>query len=296
MLLEPCATPVVEINEPLLEQAGVRLLVKRVDLVHPVISGNKWYKLKYNLIAAREQGHETLLSFGGAYSNHIHALAGAGKAYGFKTIGVIRGEPHSELNSTLCFATEHGMQLFYVNRADYRQKNSPEFIAQLHQRFGDFYLVPEGGTNTLAVKGACEIVDDIPGDVDVVACACGTGGTLAGVITGLQGRCRALGIAVLKGAGFLYDDVQQLLDGVDAGEWTIDLDYHLGGYAKSKPELMTFLTRFEHMHGIQLDPVYTAKLMYALYTKIEKREFKPGATILALHTGGLQGRMGFGLD
>ncbi|MFC1749871.1 1-aminocyclopropane-1-carboxylate deaminase/D-cysteine desulfhydrase [Pseudomonadota bacterium] len=309
MLLEPHTTPIiempvveiptVEIKESLFEQAGVRLLVKRLDLVHPIISGNKWYKLKYNLLAAHEQGCKTLLSFGGAYSNHIHALAGAGSSYGFKTIGVIRGEAHTPLNDTLQFAVDQGMHLHYMSRADYRLKQTPALIAQLRERYGDFYLVPEGGTNTLAVKGAKEIVDDLDDDVDLVACACGTGGTLAGVVAGLNGQCQALGVAVLKGASFLKDDVRRLLDETGHGgstNWSINLNYHFGGYAKTKPELLLFLKHFEQQHAIPLDPVYTVKLTYALYAMIEAGEIARGTTVLALHTGGLQGRMGFDLN
>ena len=295
----PPPTPVEEIIDPLLALHGVRLLIKRLDRVHAVISGNKWYKLKYNLLAAREQGHDTLLSFGGAYSNHIHALAGAGKEYGFNTIGVIRGEAHEPLNATLQFAHHQGMRLHYFKRADYRLKNTSPVIDRLHDIFGDFYLLPEGGTNALAVKGASEIVADIDADVDVVACACGTGGTLAGIVAGLiDGTC-ALGVAVLKGAAFLRDDVRRLLAESGCDErynWSINLDYHFGGYAKTRPELLAFLHRFERQHGVLLDPVYTAKLMYALYAMIEKGCFARGTTVLALHTGGLQGRAGFGFE
>ncbi len=295
----PQPTPIEEIHDPLLDQRGLRLLIKRLDQVHPVISGNKWYKLKYNLLAAREQGYDTLLSFGGAYSNHIHALAGAGREYGFKTIGVIRGEPHEPLNATLQFAREQGMQLHYLSRADYRQKNTPWMIERLHDFFGDFYLLPEGGSNALAVKGAREMVENIEADVDVVACACGTGGTLAGVIAGLNSGKRALGVAVLKGAAFLRDDVQRLLTEAGGDErcnWSINLDYHFSGYAKTTPQLFAFMQAFERQHDVPLDPVYTAKLMFALYALIEDGSFERGTTLLALHTGGLQGRAGFGIE
>ncbi len=298
MLVEPCDTPTVEICEPLFDAAGIRVMMKRLDLVHPLISGNKWYKLKYNLLAARKQGHGTLLSFGGAYSNHIHALAAAGKLYEFNTIGVIRGEPHESLNSTLQFAVQQGMQLHYVSRQAYRQKQSDEFIAQLHDQFGEFYCVPEGGSNQLAVQGAAEIVHGIGDDVDYVACACGTGGTLAGIVMGLMGQGKALGIAVLKGGDFLNTDVQQFLSLAGKGmltNWSINLDFHLGGYAKVGPELLGFMHRFEMQHQILLDPVYTAKLMYAIYALAERGYFLRGTTLLVIHSGGLQGRAGFDL-
>ncbi len=293
MLLSPLATPIEEIHDRLLEQAGVRLLVKRLDLVHPVISGNKWYELRYNLLTAREQGFKTLLSFGGAYSNHIHALAGAGHCYGFKTIGVIRGEEHLPLNPTLQFAVDHGMQLEYLNRVDYRLKNSSEITEKLKRKFGEYYLIPEGGGNALAAKGCAEIIDDIDQPFDVIACACGTGGTLAGLIAGLQGKRKALGVAVLKGAGFLRADVANLLqNSIDQqyNNWQINLDYHFGGYAKTTEPLINFIHEFETKHGIPLEQVYTGKLMFALFDLIGKGEFEHGTTLLALHSGGLQGR------
>ena len=353
MLLTPQSTPMQEIHDPLLDHHGVRLLIKRTDLVHPIISGNKWYKLKYNLLAARQQGFSTLLSFGGAYSNHIHALAGAGREYGFRTIGVIRGEPYEPLNPTLRFAVDHGMELHYLNRADYRLKLSPQIIEQLYQQFGEFYLVPEGGTNALAVQGCSEILADVADDFDVVACACGTGGTLAGVIAGLGGKRSALGVAVLKGAEFLNDEVRRLLQlsnsdhkvippparstqrtgikGLGGGDqsvalntthlgqyvfrspppnpllggggikksqfdhWKIEYGYHHGGYAKTTPALLNFMKCFEDEFGIPLDPVYTGKLLFALYEMVKQQHFARGTTLLAIHTGGLQGRAGFAL-
>ena len=299
MLSPPQATPIQEITDPLLDQCGVRLLVKRCDLVHATISGNKWYKLKYNLLAARQQGQDTLLSFGGAYSNHIYALAAAGDEYDFKTIGVIRGEARQPLNATLQFAVAHGMSLYYLNRVDYREKESPVFLQQLQQQLGQFYLLPEGGTNRLAVEGCREILEDVTEPFDIVACACGTGGSFAGVVAALHGQQRALGVAVLKGAGFLGDvvkewvwkSVSQRFD-----NWQIEYDCHHGGYAKVTPELLVFMQRFERMHGIFLDPVYTGKLFFALYGLAAKGRFERGTTLLAIHSGGLQGRAGFGLS
>lgn len=299
MLLTPQATPIQALHDSLFDRHGVRLLIKRVDFVHAVISGNKWYKLKYNLLAAQQQGFDTLLSFGGAYSNHIHALAGAGHVYGFRTIGLIRGEPYQPLNPTLQFAVDHGMALHYLSRAEYRMKDSPAMIERLRQQFGDFYLLPEGGTNVLAVQGCSEMLADVDAEFDVVACACGTGGTLAGVVAGLKGTRRALGVAVLKGGEFLRDEVRRLLQ--ESGEpqfdnWQVECGYHHGGYAKTTPELMAFMQRFEQQHGILLDPVYTAKLFLALYTMVEQQRFARGTTLLAIHSGGLQGRAGFGLN
>ncbi len=286
-------TPLVELQDARLESFGVRLFVKRLDLVHPVVSGNKWYKLKYNLKQAHQQGFDTLLSFGGAYSNHIHALAGAGQAEGFNTIGIIRGEAHHPLNSTLQYATDQGMSLDYISRADYRLKNTPEFLDGLAERYGSFFLIPEGGSNAFALTGVQEIIASIDEPYDVVATACGTGGTLAGLIAGLAGAKQALGIAALKGAGFLASDVAALLAqaGLPAfGNWRIDTNYHFGGYAKTKPELLAFMADFEQRHHIPLEPVYTGKMFYALFDKIKRAEFARGTTLVALHTGGLQGR------
>jgi len=298
MLLTPQPTPIQEIHDAAFDRAGVRLLIKRLDLVHPVISGNKWYKLKYNLITAREHGIDTLLSFGGAYSNHIHALAGVGAEYGFNTIGVIRGEQHNPLNPTLQFAADRGMRLSYLNRADYRRKGSAAMIERLKAEFGDFYLIPEGGTNALAVKGCAEIIADIDQPFDVIACACGTAGTLSGLIVGLQGDRHALGLAVLKGAGFLRDEVKDLLAASGSPQpdnWRIELDYHFGGYAKTRPELLDFIRRFEAAHAIPLEPVYTGKLMFGLYNLLAAGRFQSGQTVLALHSGGLQARVGCGV-
>ncbi len=288
------ATPPLQpLTDPVLEARGVSLAVLRTDLIHPVISGNKWYKLKYNLAEARRRGHDTLLSFGGAYSNHLHALAGAGAEYGFKTIGVIRGEERLPLNPTLRFARDQGMRLAYLDRASYRRKHTPEILAQLREEFGDCYLVPEGGSNALAVRGCREMVAAIDRPFDVIACACGTGATLAGLITGLDGGQQALGFAVLKGAAFLQREVRGFLESAGHGglaHWSINLDYHCGGYAKTTPALIEFITRFETKHRIPLEQVYTGKLLFGLYDLIAQGHFAPGTRLVAVHSGGLQGR------
>ncbi len=297
-MIKPALRPLQELEDERLSRAEIRLLIKREDQTHPIISGNKWHKLKYNLKAARAQGYNRLLSFGGAYSNHIHALAGAGKIYGLDTIGIIRGEACNPLNPTLQFAVDHGMQLHYLNRSDYRRKHEPEIIDALKERFGKFYLIPEGGSNSLAVKGCKEIVADIEKPFDIITSPCGTGGTLAGLIAGLKGRKKAFGFAVLKGADFLQNDVTRLLH--DANEpgfenWEINLDYHFGGYAKTEPGLIDFIEEFEAKHAIPLDPVYTGKMMYGLFDLIRQGEFPRGTTIVAIHTGGLQGKRSYHL-
>ncbi len=203
--------PLQKIEDPLIQKSGINLFVLRTDLNHPTISGNKWYKLKYSLIEIKAEAIDTLLTFGGAYSNHIYAVASAGKLLNLKTIGVIRGEEYNSLNPTLAFAKENGMLLHYVNRKTYRERKNLEFIQLLREKFGEFYLLPEGGTNLLALNGCSEIINSININYDLICCACGTGGTLAGIIAGLNGSKKALGFSVLKGADFLTADVEKLL-------------------------------------------------------------------------------------
>jgi len=259
------------------------------------MSGNKWHKLKYNIQEARKQGKDTLLTFGGAYSNHIYAVASAGKIFNFKTIGIIRGEEHTPLNPTLSFAKENGMKIYYRDRTSYRKKNTLEVINQLQEKFGDFYLLPEGGTNDFAVKGCSEIISKINIDFDYVCCPCGTGGTLAGLISGLSGNRFALGFAVLKGASFLKEDVQSLLQnsiGNSLQNWDINLDYHFGGYAKMDPVLLEFVNRFTSLTKIPLEPIYNGKMLFGIYDLAAKGFFKEESQIIAVHTGGLQGLKG----
>lgn len=288
-------TPIQNINDPIIKASAVKLFIKREDLNHSQLSGNKWHKLKYNLIAASDKGYNTLLSFGGSYSNHIYAVAAAGKLFGYKTIGIIRGEEHKPLNPVLSFASASGMQLHYMDRKTYRNKSNPDIINSLQKRFGDFYLIPEGGTNDLAVKGISEIILNLKEKYDYICCACGTGGTLAGLIAGLDGKNNALGFSVLKNGNFLINDVADFvysMNGTRYNNWDINFDYHFGGYAKTKSELLEFIERFRNVNNIPIEPVYTGKLFYGLYDLIITGYFKSGDTILAIHTGGLQGLNG----
>ncbi len=272
------------------------MYVKREDLADPFVGGNKWRKLKYNLLQAEKQNRHTLLTFGGAWSNHIYAVAAAGKRFGFSTIGIIRGEARDPLNPTLQFAQNCGMQLVYVDRKTYRNKTSSHLIGQLHERFGDFYLLPEGGSNQLALQGCAEIITDINMESDVISVACGTGATLAGLITALEPDQHAIGFAVLSGADFLNDEVGNMLSeygGHDYGNWHIETRYHFGGYAKTSPELFTFIRRFSCDFGIELDAVYTGKMLYGLFDLITRGVFDRGTCVVAVHTGGLQGNAGF---
>ena len=281
----------------LLSANGIDLWIKRDDLLHPDVSGNKWRKLKYNLIEAENLEHDTLLTFGGAFSNHIAAVAAAGSLFNFKTIGLIRGEKQKELNPTLQFATEKGMQLYYINRNDYRKKNDPDFIKSFEKDFGRFYYLPEGGTNQLAVKGCSEIISEINQQLkqspDYICAPCGTGGTLAGLISKANPKSKVIGFSTLKG-DFLEKEINDLLNRFTPNyskNWTLNTDYHFGGYAKWTEELISFINQ---MHPtIILDPVYTGKMFFGIFDLIEKGFFEKGCTIVAIHTGGLQGIEGF---
>lgn len=266
-------------------------------MLHPVISGNKWRKLKYNLMAAKEAKETILLTFGGAYSNHIHAVAGAAKEYGFKSIGIIRGEEHLPLNHTLHDAKEMGMQFHYLDRTTYRQKHTPEVIKSLADKFGRFYLIPEGGTNELALKGAAEIVKGIEKDYDYFCLACGTAGTATGIISGLAGEAQVMGFSVLKG-DFHSHEVKNWLSKTGnggLGNWQINTDYHFGGYAKYDLRLIKFINDFKNEFDIQLDPIYTGKILYGVIDLIARGQFPMNSRVLAIHTGGLQGINGFNL-
>jgi 1-aminocyclopropane-1-carboxylate deaminase/D-cysteine desulfhydrase-like pyridoxal-dependent ACC family enzyme len=289
----PLTTSVI--RHPQLEAAKVSLHLLRLDEVHPLISGNKWFKLKYNLLKARQEGHDTLLTFGGAYSNHIFATAAAGKEYGFKTIGIIRGEKTEPLNPTLKFASEQGMQLVYVSREDYRNKDSPRFHDWLVSQFGRCFIIPEGGSNTLAVRGCAEILH-LPHAYHYIACCVGTGGTLAGILESNQEQAKVLGFSALKGGNFLYEEVNRLTKAYSGNmyeNYRIVEDYHFGGYAKADTELVDFINRFRQEQQVQLDPIYTGKMMYGLFDMAAAGYFPQGSRILAVHSGGLQGIQGF---
>ncbi len=272
----------------LLFKNDIVLYLKREDLLHPEISGNKFRKLKYNFLKAKELGVKTMLTFGGAFSNHIAATAAAGKEFGFQTIGVIRGDElkYKYLdNPTLKKAQENGMLLKFITREAYREKTEPYFIADLKKEFAEFYLIPEGGTNALAVKGCEEILKEQDLEFDYICSAVGTGGTIAGLINSVQSSQSVLGFPALKGS-FLTAEIDNL---VVRRNWKLIHDYHFGGYAKTTSELMHFLNYFRQKTGILLDPVYTGKMMFGIIDLIEKDYFPQGTKILAIHTGGLQG-------
>ena len=281
-----------KIIDPFLEKHQVELWIKRDDLLHPVISGNKWRKLKYNLDHALSLSADTIISMGGAYSNHLHALAYIGKTLNLKTIGIIRGERPAPLTPTLLDMEGWGMELRFVSRTDYRHYRNYKHWHDLPNIKPNEYWLPEGGASTLALKGVAELVDEIDIDYDTLCVACGTGATMAGLISAVPGETNVLGFAVLKNAAFLRLDVQSLLS-TNCNNWEIYLDYHFGGFAKLKPELALFMRDFEQKTAIPLEPVYTGKMLYGIYNLIAKGNFKPGQRIIALHTGGLQGNRGY---
>ena len=289
-------TRIEEIYDPLFGRKKIRLFMKRDDLIHPEIPGNKFRKLKYNLEMAAGGGYDTLLTFGGAYSNHIHAVAIAGARQGFNTIGIIRGEEYTPLNPTLADASENGMKLHYVARKQYRNKDQASFLRHLETKYGRFYLIPEGGSNAEAVRGCAELVDEIDLDVDVIAVSCGTGGTMAGILAGLERKKHVIGFPVLKNVESLQEKIMQLAasyDDKEYGNWHLETGYHFGGYARFDMNLVDFINGFKRRTGIPLDPVYTGKMMFGIYNMISKNKFPNGARILAIHTGGLQGIRGF---
>lgn len=274
-----------------IKNTTVTLFIKREDLLHPYISGNKYRKLKYNLDQARKEQKTTLLTFGGAYSNHILAVAAAGKEYGFTTMGVIRGEELRDKiseNPTLQKAQEFGMVFDFISREQYRDKHNPAYIKKLQEKFGDCYVIPEGGTNDLAIRGCAEILTEEDADFDYVCCAVGTGGTIAGIINCSKPGQQVLGFPVLKG-DFLNEDICRFAVNEN---WKLIADYHFGGYGKVTDELVQFINGFYQAYKIPLDPVYTGKMVFGVLDLIAKKWFPDNAKILMIHTGGLQGVAG----
>ncbi|HLT53723.1 MAG TPA: pyridoxal-phosphate dependent enzyme [Flavobacteriaceae bacterium] len=268
-----------------------QVFLKPEYLLHQHISGNKYRKLKYNIQEAKTLQKDTLLTFGGAFSNHIAAVASAGKEFGFKTIGVIRGEElidKIDLNPTLAFAKSCGMEFCFVTREQYQNKASEVFINDLKTQYGDFYLLPEGGTNELAVKGCEEILTEYDTEFTHICCPVGTGGTISGLINRALPHQKVLGFPALKGS-FLTAEICKF---AQRDNWGLITDYHFGGYAKINPELVTFINRFKTQCGIPLDPIYTGKMLYGVFDLLKQNYFKPTDKILVIHTGGLQGIAG----
>lgn len=270
---------------------SISVTIKREDLLHPFVSGNKFRKLKYNIGQAIAENQDTILTFGGAFSNHIAAVAYAGKINNLKTIGIIRGEELSDKiveNPTLQFAKECGMHFEFISRAQYRDKDTPAFLASLQEQFGTFYLLPEGGTNALAIKGCEEILTTTDHEFDFVCCAVGTAGTISGLINSAQPHQKVLGFPALKG-DFLNNEIRNF---VHQDNWELITDYHFGGYGKINEELVTFINGFNDQFNIPLDPVYTSKTVFGVMNLISKGYFPDNSNVLIIHTGGLQGIAG----
>jgi 1-aminocyclopropane-1-carboxylate deaminase len=265
--------------------------MKREDLLHPIISGNKFRKLKYNIEEAKKQNKKVLLTFGGAFSNHIVAVAGAGEAFSFETIGIIRGEELQDKiseNPSLLQAQNLGMKFVFISREQYRLKETPDFIEQLRKDFGEFYLLPEGGTNELAIKGCEEILTETDSQFTHICTSIGTGGTITGIINSSANNQNIIGFSSLKG-DFLQNDITKF---ANKQNWTINCDYHFGGYGKVTDELIDFINNFYLEHQIPLEPIYTGKMMFGIMNLIKNNYFPANSKVLAIHTGGLQGIAG----
>jgi 1-aminocyclopropane-1-carboxylate deaminase/D-cysteine desulfhydrase-like pyridoxal-dependent ACC family enzyme len=287
-------SPLEKLNDPLFNKSGIQVFAKRDDLIDAEISGNKWRKLKYNIEAAKGL---PILTFGGAFSNHIAATAAACNRLGIKSIGIIRGERTAILNNTLQQAEDYGMHLYFVSRSEYRLKNSPEFRAALVNKFGPFYLIPEGGANLLGVKGAGEIITETEQPFDYLVSVMGTGTTLAGMQIASKKHQQQIGIPVLKNGGFLKEETDTLINeycsyfdqSIPDYDFKMFTDYAHGGYARISDELIEFMRYFYQQHQIKTDPVYSGKSAFALYDLAKKGYFKKGTTVIWLHCGGLQG-------
>ncbi len=288
-------SPIQEIHDPLFERKGLQVFVKREDLIHPVIMGNKWRKLKYNLEKARHQGCSGIVTMGGAFSNHILATAAAASENNLSSTGIIRGEElNPDSNPTLKNAAAFGMQFDFISRERYKCiREHPEQVKEMHP---EAYFLPEGGTNDLAIRGCSELIEEIDMDFDFICTPVGTGGTFAGIVKALDPQRHAIGVSALKG-GFIHENIRELFSEQQVSkENYILLDqYHFGGYAKSTDELIDFILDFKGKYGVLLDPVYTGKLFYGVIDLIRKDFFKFNHRIILIHTGGIQGIEGYNL-
>ena len=276
------------------DNASVKVFIRREDLIHPFVSGNKFRKLKYNLLQAKKENQHRLLTFGGAYSNHIAATAFAGKENGFQTVGVIRGEELEakiDENPTLKFAQDCGMKFEFVSREQYRMKESSDFISKLNEKYGSYYLVPEGGTNSYAILGCEEILTNEDFIFDYICCSVGTGGTIAGISNSITGKQKVLGFPSLKG-DFLQKDICNF---AKHDNFSLISDYHFGGYGKVNEELILFINTFYKEYKIPLDPIYTGKMVFGVIDLIKKNYFPENSKILLIHTGVIQGVEGMNI-
>lgn len=294
-MLQPLPVSIQPLFNSEVAKKGVEVAVMRLDQIHHLVSGNKFFKLKYNLEEAKKLGKKVLLTFGGAFSNHIYATAFAANLAEFQSIGIIRGEEASRANPTLAHAERIGMQLHFVDRESYRRKNSSEFMGNLRARFGDFYLIPEGGTNALAILGSKEILTESIDAFTHICVSIGTGGTFVGLAASLKCHQKLLGFSSLKG-DFIHQEIETLLSThqiYTEGSLEIRNEYHFGGYGKHKLKQIEFMKGFYSEFKIPLDPIYTGKMFFGVWDLITKDHFPAGSKILLIHTGGLQGNAGF---
>lgn len=283
------AAIIEQIQHPVLDEHGIHLHIKRDDLLHPVISGNKWRKLKYTLLYALNNGHQHLVSMGGAYSNHLHALAYIGHKLNIKTTGLIRGEQPEQESHTLSDLRKWGMTLEFVSRSEFRElRKNREHNDKLEKKYAG-YWIPEGGATQYALRGISEILKEIDIEFDTLALACGTGTTLAGLVKTLPSTQRVLGFSSLKGGGFIEKDIKKLLKKKSITNWSINFDYHFGGFAKTNDDLLFFMEEFQSQNNIPLEPIYNGKMLFGLLDLIKEGRFKKGHQFIAIHTGGLQG-------
>lgn len=266
--------------------------IRREDLNHPLVSGNKLRKLKYNLEEARKQNYEGLLTFGGAFSNHVLAVAAAGHEMGFKTLGYIRGDELQSQwddNPTLQEAHQLGMEFVFLDRETYRKKSEAQFLNALKLKYPDYYVIPEGGANELAIKGCEEILQPSDMDYDYICCAVGTGGTLSGLIRSAQNHQKIFGFSSLKGE-YLELEIRKFAK--QKANWEIVTDFHFGGYGKITNELVAFINTFYKDTQVPLEPIYTGKMIFGIYQLFQKNYFSRDKKMLVIHTGGLQGIRG----
>jgi 1-aminocyclopropane-1-carboxylate deaminase len=282
-------SPVQQINHPVFTEQGLNVFIKRDDLIHPLISGNKWRKLKYPLNKARNQGKNHLVTFGGAYSNHLLATAAAAALFGFQSTGIVRGE---EVNNTHLFLCRlHGMKLIFTDRESYRDK--PQLFNTHFGNNADAFFIDEGGASPEAALGCSELIDELPQTYHHLFCACGTGTTAAGIINGISNHgsdTQFHAVAVFKNGGFIADEINKYL--ISPTPYQLHLDHHFGGYAKITPQLMDFIKDFVSHTGILIEPIYTAKMLHCIFDLAKAKYFKPGDSILAIHTGGVLGLLG----
>lgn len=287
------SSPLQVIEHPLFKRHNVEVLIKRDDLIHPIISGNKWRKLKYNLEKVIKNNYKGIVSFGGAYSNHIHALAFACFQSKVKSIGIIRGEAQYANNFTLQWASHWGMQLNFVDRITYKKRNEADFLKQLQIQYPDYLIIPEGGSNALALPGVGEVIGELNQECqfDTLLTPVGSGGTLAGLISADNNAHQLLGVAVLKQTNYLEKEVLSLLksDNSSANNWRILSQFHRGGYGKFQPEDLCRIRDFSQQTQIPFEPVYSGKMLLALLDLLEQGFFPPSHKIVLLHTGGIQG-------